>query len=79
VIQHAVWLDFRFTQSFREVEEMFTQRGMEFSYETARCWTIQFNPKIAANHHLPSLRVRTSREAICASLGASLCMRGFCD
>jgi transposase-like protein len=49
VIRHAVWLYFRFTLSFRDVEEMLAQRGIEASYETVRCWTLKFGPKIAAN------------------------------
>ncbi len=49
IIQHAVWLYFRFTLSLRDVEEMLVQRGVEVSYETIRCWTIKFGPKIAAN------------------------------
>jgi len=49
VIQHAVWLYFRFTLSLRDVEEMLAQRGIEVSYETIRCWTIKFGAKIAAN------------------------------
>ena len=49
VIRQAVWLYFRFTLSFRDVEEMLAQRGIEDSYETVRCWTIKFGPKIAAN------------------------------
>ena len=31
VIRHAVWLYFRFTLSFRDVEELLAQRGIEFS------------------------------------------------
>ncbi len=34
VIQHAVWLYFRFTLSYRDVEEMLAYRGIEVSYET---------------------------------------------
>ena len=34
VIQHAVWLYFRFTLSLRDVEEMLAQRGIEARYET---------------------------------------------
>ena len=34
IIQHAVWLYFRFTLSLRYVEEMLAQRGIEISYET---------------------------------------------
>ncbi|MEQ1610978.1 MAG: IS6 family transposase [Hyphomonadaceae bacterium] len=49
IIQHAVWLYFRFTLSLPAVEEMLTQRGIDISYETIRCWTIRFGPKIAAN------------------------------
>ncbi len=49
VIRHAVWLYFRFTLSFRDVEELLAQRGIEVSYETIRCWTIKFGPQIARN------------------------------
>jgi putative transposase len=49
VITHAVWLYFRFTLSFRDVEEMLVQRGIDVSYETIRCWTLKFGPKIAPN------------------------------
>ena len=49
VIQHAVWLYFRFTLSLRDVEEMLAQRGIDVSYETIRCWVNKFGPKIAAN------------------------------
>jgi transposase-like protein len=49
VIQHAVWLYFRFPLSLRDVEEMLSQRGIDVSYETIRCWTLKFGPKIAAN------------------------------
>ena len=49
VIRHAVWLYYRFTLSFRDVEELLAQRGIEVSYETIRCWTLKFGPQIAAN------------------------------
>ena len=44
VIRQAVWLYFRFTLSFRDVEELLAQRGIAVSYETVRCWTIKFGP-----------------------------------
>ena len=47
VIRHAVGLYFRFTLSFRDVEEMLAERGIDVSYETIRCWTIKFGPQIA--------------------------------
>jgi hypothetical protein len=49
VIQHAVWLYFRFTLSLRDVEEMLAHRGIDVSYETIRYWTVKFGAKIAAN------------------------------
>ena len=49
VIRQAVRLYFRFTLSFRDVEEMLAQRGIDVSYETIRCWTIKFGPQIARN------------------------------
>lgn len=49
VIRHAVWLYFRFTLSFRDVEELLAQRGIEVTYETIRRWTIKFGPQIARN------------------------------
>ena len=49
VICHAVWLYFRFTLSFRDVEELLAQRGIDVSYETVRMWTIKFGPQIARN------------------------------
>lgn len=47
VIRHAVLLYFRFSLSFRDVEELLAQRGIDVSYETIRCWTIKFGPLIA--------------------------------
>lgn len=49
VIQHAVWLYFRFTLSLRDVEELLAQRGGEVSYETIRSWTLKFGRQFAHN------------------------------
>lgn len=49
VIRYAVWLYFRFALSFRDVEKLLAQRGIEVSCETIRCWTIKFGPQIARN------------------------------
>ena len=49
VIRHAVWLYFRFTLSFRDIEKRVAQRGIDVSYETVRCWAIKFGPQIARN------------------------------
>ena len=49
VIRQAVWLYFRFTLSFRDVEELMAARGIEVSYETIRCWTLKFGRVFAQN------------------------------
>ena len=36
IIRYAVWLYFRFTLSYRDVEELLAERGLEVSYETVR-------------------------------------------
>src|ERR1700756_1334265 len=47
IIQHAVWLYLRFTLSYRDVEELLAERGLDISYETIRCWVLKFGPMIA--------------------------------
>ena len=47
IIRHAVWLYFRFTLSFRDVEELLAERGIEVSYETVRRWVLKFGPAFA--------------------------------
>ena len=47
VIQHAIWLYLRFTLSFRDVEDLLAERGLEVSYETVRRWVLKFGPAIA--------------------------------
>ncbi len=38
IIGHAVWLYFRFSLSFRDVEDLLAERGLVVSYETIRQW-----------------------------------------
>lgn len=47
IVQRAVWLYVRFTLSFRDVEELLAERGIEVSYETIRRWVTKFGPPIA--------------------------------
>ena len=49
IIQRAVWLYYRFTLSFRDIEDLLAERGIIVSYETIRRWAIHFGPKIAAD------------------------------
>ena len=47
IIQHAVWLYCRFTLSFRDVEDLLAERGLEVSYETVRRWVLKFGHSYA--------------------------------
>src|SRR3954471_10357125 len=47
IIQHAIWLYLRFTLSYRDVEELLAERGLEISYETVRRWVLKFGPGFA--------------------------------
>ncbi len=49
IIAHAIWLYARFTPSFRDVEEMLAERGLDVSCETIRRWFLTFGSIIAAN------------------------------
>jgi len=48
-IRHAVWLYARFTLSYRDVEDLLAERGLDISYETIRRWFLKFGAPIARN------------------------------
>ena len=58
IIQHAIWLYLRFTLSYRDVEELLAERGIDVSSETVRRWVVKFGPTIAGT--LRRLRPRPS-------------------
>lgn len=47
IIQHAVWLYFRFSLSYRDVEDLLAERGIDVSYETIRRWAEKFGKSYA--------------------------------
>src|SRR5258707_15013953 len=49
IIQPQIWLYLRFTLSYRDVEELLAERGLDISYETVRRWVLKFGPMIARN------------------------------
>ena len=54
IIQHAVWLYFRFPLSYRDIEDLLAERGINASYETVRRWVLKFGQAYAR-------RLRTTR------------------
>jgi len=59
IIRHAIWLYARFTLSFRDVEELLAERGIDASYETVRRWFLKFGPSIASEY--PPFAAATER------------------
>src|SRR3984893_10450788 len=47
IIEHAVWIYLRFTLSYRDVEELLAERGIDVSHETVRRWVMAFGPRYA--------------------------------
>lgn len=47
IIQQAVWLYYRFTLSYRDIEDLMAERGIDVSYETARRWATKFGRQYA--------------------------------
>ena len=41
IISHAVWLYFRFSLSYRDVEELLAERGLIVTYESVRQWCLK--------------------------------------
>ena len=47
MISHAVWLSFRFSLRFRDVEELLAPPGMVVTSETVRQWCLKFGQTYA--------------------------------
>src|SRR5215208_1099278 len=56
IISHAVWLYFQFCLSFRDVEELLSERGIKVTYEAIRKWCRKFG-----QHYANQLRRRRPR------------------
>jgi putative transposase len=75
VIQHAVWLYFRLRLSFRNVEDLLSQRGIDVSYEPVRRWSVKFglayaktlrktHPRADVRWHLDEVFVRINGKCV---------------
>ena len=49
IIRHSVLLYARFTSSYRDVEDLLAERGLDISYESVRRWFLKFGAPIANN------------------------------
>src|SRR5512137_1463184 len=68
IIQHAIWLYLRFTLSYRDVEELLAERGLDLSYETVRRWVLKFGPLLRANCGV----------SVCTPVTAGILTRWWC-
>jgi putative transposase len=70
IIQHAVWLYHRFPLSYRDVQELLHQRGIQVSHETLREWCIKFGPLFGEElrHREPRRGSRWHLDEVCTSV-----------
>lgn len=47
IIQHAVWLYYRFNLSHRDIEDLLARRGVLVTHESIRLWCNKFGPRYA--------------------------------
>jgi len=68
VIRHAVWLYFRFTLSYHDVEDLLAERGLDVSYETVRRWVLKFGllfaKELRRRRHRPTSRWHLDEMAV---------------
>ena len=56
IIRYSIWLYHRFSLSFRDVEDLLAERGVQVSYESIRRWCLKFGPRL-----VQSLKCREGR------------------
>jgi transposase-like protein len=68
IIRHTVWLYLRFTLSYRDVEDLLAERGLDVSYESVRRWVLKFGPLFARElrrrRHRPTSRWHLDEMAV---------------
>jgi putative transposase len=47
IISYCVWLYFRFSVSYRDIEELMAERGVTVTYQTIRAWCYKFGQDYA--------------------------------
>jgi hypothetical protein len=58
IIQRAIWLYYRFTLSFRDVEDLLAERGIIVSYETPWQGCVESRRRGVSQRRFGSLRAR---------------------
>jgi len=87
IINYCVWLYYRFSLSYRDIEEMMAQRGVRVTYESIRQWCLKFGQAIAdelrrcrprpgEKWHLDEVYLKIDRPTTCGGPSIS---RGSCS
>jgi transposase-like protein len=71
IIRHAVWLYVRFTLSYRDVEDLLAERGLDVSYETVRRWVLKFGPLFARELRRRRRRTRSTSHSVAVPDGCT--------
>jgi transposase-like protein len=58
IIRHAVWLYLPFTLSYRDVEDLLAERGLDVSYETLRRWVLKFGGGCSPENFAVNARIQ---------------------
>ncbi len=77
IIGRAVWLYFRFTMSFQDVEDLLAERGIDVSHETVRLWVLKFGRAYArriSKRRDPAFDVWHLDEALVNIGGKQMCL-----
>jgi putative transposase len=68
IIRHTACLYLRFTLSYRDVEDLLAERGLDVSYESVRRWVLKFGPLFARElrrtRHRPTSRWHLDEMAV---------------
>ena len=67
IIQHAVWLYLRFTLSYRDVEDLLAERGLDVSHETIRRWVGKLGRQVRAGDRAEPAAVAVQAQLALAS------------
>ena len=57
IILQAVYFKFRFTLSYRDIEELMKIRGIKVDYSTIQRWVFKYSPMIEISMHKIKIRV----------------------
>ncbi len=70
IIQYALWIYHRFPLSYRDVQELLHQRGVQVSHETLCEWCLKFGPLFAEDlrHREPRRGSRWHLDEVCTSV-----------